>query len=71
MPVGVDISLDSIAVDGTEGVASGGAEGGAVMVAVGEAGGADIALDGGAVTMRLMALVGRRAVLGTLRWTNC
>ena len=51
MPVGVDISLDSIAVDGTEGVASGGAEGGAVMVAVGEADGADIALDGGAVTM--------------------
>ena len=51
MPVGVDISLDSIAVDGTEGVASGGAEGGAVVVAVGEAGGADIALDGGAVTI--------------------
>ena len=48
--VGVNISLDRIAVDGTERVA-GGAEGGAVMVAVGETGGADIALDGGTVTM--------------------
>ena len=41
MPVRVDISLDSIAVDGTEGVAGGDADGGAVMVAVGEAGGAE------------------------------
>ena len=49
--VGVDISLESIAMDGTERVASGGAEGGTVMVAVGETGGADIALDGGMVTM--------------------
>ena len=63
MPVGVDISLDSIAVDGTEGVASGGAEGGAVMVAVGEAGGADIALDGGAVTMAVDG-TGRAACSG-------
>ena len=45
-----------------------GTEGGTVMVAVGETGGADIALDGGTVTM---ALVRRRAVVGTLCWTNC
>ena len=49
--VGVDISLDSIAVDGTERVAGGGAEGGTVMVAVGETGGAGITLDGSTVTM--------------------
>ena len=49
--VGVNISLESIAMDGTERVASGGAEGGTVMVAVWETGGADIALDGGMVTM--------------------
>ena len=46
-----DISLDSIAVDGTERVAGGGAEGGTVMVAVGETGGAGITLDGSTVTM--------------------
>ena len=49
--IGVDILLDSIAVDGTERVASGGAEGSMVMVAVGETGGAEIALDGSTVTM--------------------
>ena len=49
--VGVDISLDSITVDRTERVTGGGAEGGTVMVAVGETGGADIALDGGTVAM--------------------
>ena len=49
--VSVYISLDSIAVDGTERVAGGGAEGGTVIVAVDETGGADIALDGGTVTI--------------------
>ena len=49
--VGVDISLDSIAVDGTERVAGGDAEDGTVLVAVGETSGGDIALDGGTVTM--------------------
>ena len=49
--VRVEISLDSIAVDGTERVVGGGAEGGTVMVAVGETGGADIALDSSTVTM--------------------
>ena len=51
MGVGVDISLDSIAVDGTEKVADGGAEGGTVMVTVDETGGTDIALDDGMATM--------------------
>ena len=49
--VGVDISLDNLAVDGTEKVADGGAEGGAVMVMVDETGGTDIALDDGTVAM--------------------
>ena len=71
----MDISLDSIVVGGTERVARGGAEGGTVMVAVGETGGADITLDGSAVTMAVdgtgrAAGGGRRAVVGTLRWTN-
>ena len=58
--VGVDISLDSISVDGTERVAGGGVEGGTVMVAVGETGGADIALDGVTVTMAVDG-IGRAA----------
>ena len=49
--VGVDISLETIAVDGTERVVGDFAEGGVVMVVVGETGGADIALDRGAVTI--------------------
>ena len=49
--IGVNISLDSIGVNGTERVAGGGAEGSTVMVAVGKTGGADIALDGGTVAM--------------------
>ena len=60
--IAVDISLDSIAVDGTERVAGGGAEDGTVMVAVGETGGTDITLDGSKVTM---AVDGTGRVVGS------
>ena len=67
----MDISLDSIAVDDTERVAGGGAEGRTVMVAVGETGGADIALNGGAITMAVDGTGRAAGGGGTLRWTNC
>ena len=73
---GVDISLDNImamvAEDCSEKFAGGGAEGGTVMLATGEAGraargGADIKLDGGTVTM---AFDGNGRAVGALSWTN-
>ena len=51
--IGGDISLESIVVDDTERVAGGYAEGGTVIVALGERGGAYIALDGGTLTMTI------------------
>ena len=50
-------------------MAGGGAEGGTVMVAVGETGGADITLDGSAVTMAVDGT--GRAAGGGRWWGHC